>query len=635
MSILDIFRRGRMNGNGRARYEKKIGKEKWITVNGKLGRWITIGANGGHGGSHIFIGKKGEIIFGHHRLAGKKLGRLGQRGLFDDKDGSKEHAMARHPHVAEAAKHEGIDEADIHHLADQFRNHDEEFKHDAVAMLREAKRQIPELRNMKNFETSDYTKIPGFDLVARELASSYPALLGQGYEAERNADASDDASSEKLWSYLQAGPPQVMTEQEAYEKALTTLLENKHENPDEESGGIGDEGGDSGDFGFGAEAKSAEPEKSLANTSPDELVSQKKKTMLDMSPDELANNLGGKESAPQGNDASAPEEKPAPYSGEALQLFSSLPADGEGNPIASAKAVKKAASWVKRGTPEYEDMIQIANVAILDAFNKGQVPNDPEGFAVTSAYRKLIDAHEGETAQKRGSGKVKQMPAEFDAPQKTGKGPTSNDIQEAVGKLDQEQQTIVQGMLAGKGGAEIAAELGISGPTLSRRWQEAKKILGPALAYQIEGDKTRYSRSTPIRPEVWAEILNQARQYGPMGPEFIRSVMEQMAGSESQWDAITAGRQAYLTHGSQRHEYGPRHQPVKRIDGAVARLEALLEYAEHIGESDLQDEVEGIAREFVADDLKQIAKAFGIKRGISTKAAVVESLLAKICEAKE
>ncbi len=150
--------------------------------------------------------------------------------------------------------------------------------------------------------------------------------------------------------------------------------------------------------------------------------------------------------------------------------------------------------------------------------------------------------------------------------------------------------------------------------------------------YENSGDHDRYS--APIRPDVWSEILSQAKTFGPNGPEFIRSVMEAMKGSDSQWDAILKGRQAFLSHGSQRYEYGPRHSPPKRIDGAVARLEALAEYAGEIDDEAIEDEVVGIAREFSAADLKEIARKFGVKGGINTKAKTLDKLLAKVCEDK-
>lgn len=78
-------------------------------------------------------------------------------------------------------------------------------------------------------------------------------------------------------------------------------------------------------------------------------------------------------------------------------------------------------------------------------------------------------------------------------------------------------------------------------------------------------------------------------------------------------------------------KHAPRHQAPKRLDGAVARLEALLEYREEIDEEALEDEVRGIAREFDAADLKEIARKFGVKRGLATKLAALEKILAKVC----
>jgi len=78
-------------------------------------------------------------------------------------------------------------------------------------------------------------------------------------------------------------------------------------------------------------------------------------------------------------------------------------------------------------------------------------------------------------------------------------------------------------------------------------------------------------------------------------------------------------------------KHAPRHQAPKRLDGAVARLEALLEYRDEIDEEALESEVRGIASEFDAKELKEIARKFGVKRGLATKLAALEKILAKVC----
>lgn len=81
-----------------------------------------------------------------------------------------------------------------------------------------------------------------------------------------------------------------------------------------------------------------------------------------------------------------------------------------------------------------------------------------------------------------------------------------------------------------------------------------------------------------------------------------------------------------------RHEYGPRHSPPKRIEGAIARLEALRDFSHDIDESELESEVDTIAREFSADDLKDVARGFGVEGGIANKAECVAKILKRVCK---
>ena len=95
---------------------------------------------------------------------------------------------------------------------------------------------------------------------------------------------------------------------------------------------------------------------------------------------------------------------------------------------------------------------------------------------------------------------------------------------------------------------------------------------------------------------------------------------DEEAALDRVWEAISAESKANKESTSKqksRNEYGPRHQPPKRIEGAVARLEALLEFSDDIDDEALENEVKGIAREFDAADFKEIARKFGVKRDAS------------------
>src|ERR1019366_6621033 len=146
--------------------------------------------------------------------------------------------------------------------------------------------------------------------------------------------------------------------------------------------------------------------------------------------------------------------------------------------------------------------------------------------------------------------------------------------------------------------------------------------------------KADESNKEKLSDEKLAELFHKT--YEDLAPSFGYKTRDDSA---KPWEDVPAKNKklmiAVCAEIRDRFEYGPRHQPPKRIEGAVARLEALASFAGEIDEEALEDEVTGIAREFSAEDLKEIAKKFGIKKGIGTKAATLDSLLAKVCEKRD
>jgi hypothetical protein len=330
-------------------------------------------------------------------------------------------------------------------------------------------------------------------------------------------------------------------------------------------------------------------------------------------------------------------------------------------------------------------------------------PNIFKAKALTAIQTAILDNYKKEGAVKRGKDASKQMGEEFDAADKKTAAPDEDKIdKEKVNKFvdslgDPLLQDIAKGIMGGKSVRHIAREVGMSHKVVGRLWkeisEEAKSQGDDKFYNQYFGDKERYGKS-PIRDDVWEEIIKQSKQY-PFPGEFVRCVMEAMEESQGQWDAINIGRKAYLSgdryekleggkgdkkldsdfdpdelakgvkvesehtndkevkkeiakdHLTEDDEYydklekiekpshAPRHQAPKRLDGAVARLEALLEYRDEIDEEALEDEVRGIAREFDASDLKEIARKFGVKRGLATKLVALEKILAKVCGDKD
>jgi DNA-directed RNA polymerase specialized sigma24 family protein len=317
----------------------------------------------------------------------------------------------------------------------------------------------------------------------------------------------------------------------------------------------------------------------------------------------------------------------------AKDLVEGLPKSKSGYPLAVEKAVNgvMGKGWQDA---DRQDAMGDASARVLAAFAKEQ-PREPEGLASTVAQRAAKDFMTRKSAKLGSEGKMKQIPENHNPADKRTSGDMENmnAMHEAIGNMQGEHKAVIQSVLNGNTTDQIAEELGIDRSKAHRLKTQAIEALREVLSRnEWHGEKNRYAVQGPILPQVWDEIIKQSQQFGIMGSTFVRCVMEAMRTSDSQYEAIMKGRQMFLS--GQRYEYGPRHSPPKRLDGAVARLEALAEYAGEIDDEALEDEVTGIAREFSAEDLKEVARKFGIKRGIGTKAKTLASLLEKVCEGK-
>jgi len=139
--------------------------------------------------------------------------------------------------------------------------------------------------------------------------------------------------------------------------------------------------------------------------------------------------------------------------------------------------------------------------------------------------------------------------------------------------------------------------------------QQAKAFNARPLAHRSSETGSAWYERIKNDPKATPELVNMAKN---------------LAASESR-----------MYDPKQRHSYGPRHMPPKRIEGAVARLEALRDHSDDIPEEALADEVDCIAREFDADELKTIARDFGIDSGLGTKAITVMKIFQRVCSKKK
>jgi hypothetical protein len=79
-------------------------------------------------------------------------------------------------------------------------------------------------RRMKAFDGGDYDQIPGFDVLARQMAGQYPELLGaHGYTSEGGADENASEAAQKLFTLFAAGRQSRMSFGESQRQALDVI----------------------------------------------------------------------------------------------------------------------------------------------------------------------------------------------------------------------------------------------------------------------------------------------------------------------------------------------------------------------------------------------------------------------------
>jgi hypothetical protein len=207
-----------------------------FSASSEAGQWITIGGQKGedgkrHGGSPVYV-ENGRITKGAPSLAGKKL-----TAMKDDSEDSHRKELYRERGYnravwAKKARAEGIDASSLHQLASEVKAHHDAFQGETKEMLQSARSAAAKLKvpiHPKQIsETGDHTHIPGFDILAREMAGQYPHILGaHGYSDTYGYNADAEQASEKLLALLKQGHPEPMSEDDAYEQAYEHLVEHK------------------------------------------------------------------------------------------------------------------------------------------------------------------------------------------------------------------------------------------------------------------------------------------------------------------------------------------------------------------------------------------------------------------------
>jgi 2'-5' RNA ligase len=193
------------------------------------GRWITIGGTKGadgkrKGGSPVFV-RDGKIVKGHPSLTGKKISALDDAAEGGshrtEVNRSKEHAKAV---WAKKARAEGIKSEHLHALAAEIRAHSKAAADEHNEVLKVAR----EMAKAKGFDSlqgihlqegkKDAAMLRGFDEIADHVERRYPGLFSD--PTQHVAD--------QLLERLMEGNRQPAGEDDAYEQAFDTLMDDKH-----------------------------------------------------------------------------------------------------------------------------------------------------------------------------------------------------------------------------------------------------------------------------------------------------------------------------------------------------------------------------------------------------------------------
>lgn len=181
----------------------------------QYGRWITLGAKDGNGGSPVYI-ENGRITKGAPSLTGRKID-----ALKDEPESgthrqelyrSKGHARAT---WAKQAREAGVNPEHLHQLAGELLAHDKAFADEKAEILKDARRRLAEHGGeAKSIHlTQDKDWIKGVDEVAEDLTTAYGRTI----------------TSDDLMAMLHAGNPEPMSEADAYATALDQLTQAEPE----------------------------------------------------------------------------------------------------------------------------------------------------------------------------------------------------------------------------------------------------------------------------------------------------------------------------------------------------------------------------------------------------------------------
>lgn len=198
----------------------------------KEGRWITIGAKDAdgkrHGGSRVYV-ENGRITKGSPSLTGKRIDALDERGEGQSvRAANKSERDYGRASWAKKARGAGLRPADLHQLAAEVLAHDSAAISERAAMLQDARRALDEhgkahrtihaAQGRSSGRLEDATSIRGIDEVAEKAMADHPHLFtGRG-------DAAD-----QLFEMLESPAPARLSEDDAYETALSHLQQAKSE----------------------------------------------------------------------------------------------------------------------------------------------------------------------------------------------------------------------------------------------------------------------------------------------------------------------------------------------------------------------------------------------------------------------
>lgn len=192
----------------------------------------TMFAHGGNVETGGFIGAMPEAASEALYTPNKPLSKRqkGARQALETKALKQESERETHAHWAQEAESIGMDPAGVRALAEEIRREEEEQNKEINDIARTGRRFFAQQGlNITAEKYSDYINLPKFDGLLTEMERDYPGIFPRGYSrgGAAEGDAGSTENAQKLFEMIKEGRIEPMSLDQAYNEAMTRILEGR------------------------------------------------------------------------------------------------------------------------------------------------------------------------------------------------------------------------------------------------------------------------------------------------------------------------------------------------------------------------------------------------------------------------